>query len=52
MLEGKAIGLIYNAISIYGKLFVKELRFKGERQEIKEKAALSALEFLIDVSKG
>ncbi|MCX5717530.1 MAG: CinA family protein [Nitrospirae bacterium] len=49
VLEGKDVGLVYTAVSMYGKTFVEELRFKGERQEIKERAALSALEFLIKV---
>ncbi|MDP1758963.1 MAG: CinA family protein [Thermodesulfovibrionales bacterium] len=48
-LEGKDIGLIYTAVSMGGKTFVKELRFKGQRQEIKERAAVSALKFLIEV---
>jgi len=49
VLEGKDVGLVYTAVSMYGKIFVKELRFKGERQEIKERAAVSALEFLIEI---
>jgi len=48
-LDGKDMGLIYTAVSMGGKTFVKELRFNGERHEIKEKAAVSALEFLIEV---
>lgn len=48
VLEGKDVGLVYTAVIMYGKTFVKELRFKGERQEIKEKAAVSALEFFIE----
>ena len=49
VLEGKDIGLVYIAVSVFGKTFVKELRLKGEREENKEKAAISALEFLIEV---
>jgi len=52
VLEGKDVGLVYTAVSIYGKTFVKELRFKGERQEIKEEAARSALEFLLEIMKA
>ncbi|TAL24736.1 MAG: CinA family protein [Nitrospirae bacterium] len=51
-LEGKEVGLVYAAVSIYGKVFVKELRFTGERQEIKEKAAVSALEFLVEIMES
>ncbi len=52
VLEGKDVGLVYTAVSIYGKTFVKELRFEGERQEIKESAAVSALEFLLEIMKA
>lgn len=51
-LEGKDIGLIYTAVSMSGKTFVRELRFMGERQEIKEKAAVSALEFLLEIMES
>ena len=51
-LEGKDVGLVYAAVSIYGNTFVKELRFTGERQEIKERAAVSALEFLLEIMKA
>ena len=47
-LEGKDIGLIYTAVSMGGKTFVRELRLNGKREEIKERAAVSALEFLIE----
>ncbi|MDP3111115.1 MAG: CinA family protein, partial [Thermodesulfovibrionales bacterium] len=52
VLVGKDVGLVYTAVSMYGKIFVKELRLKGERQEIKERAAISALEFLLEVMKA
>ncbi len=52
VLEGKDVGLVYTAVSMYGKIFVKELRLKGERQEIKERAAVSALEFLLEIMKA
>ncbi len=52
VLEGKDVGLVYTAVSMYGKTFVKELRFKGERQEIKERAAVSALEFLLEIMES
>ncbi|MBT9537897.1 MAG: CinA family protein [Nitrospirae bacterium] len=48
VLEGKDIGLIYTAVSMGGKTFVRELRLNGKREEIKERAAVSALEFLIE----
>lgn len=49
VLEGKDVWLVYAAVSIHGKTFVEELRFNGERQEIKERASVSALKFLIKV---
>jgi len=49
VLEGKAVGLIYIAVSMHGKTYVKELKLKGERQGIKERAAISALEFLLEI---
>jgi PncC family amidohydrolase len=49
VLEGKDIGLIYTAVSMDGKTFVREFRLNGKREEIKERAAVSALEFLIEV---
>lgn len=52
VLEGKDVGLVYAAVSMYGKTFVKEFRFTGERQEIKEKAAVSALEFLLEIMES
>lgn len=52
VLEGKDVGLVYTAVSMCGKTFVKELRLKGERQEIKERAAVSALEFLLEIMES
>lgn len=49
ILEGKERGLIYIAVSKKGGTFSKELRLKGNREENKEEAALSALKFLIEV---
>ncbi|MDP2278760.1 MAG: CinA family protein [Nitrospirota bacterium] len=49
VLEGKDIGLIYTAVSMNGKTFVRELRLNGKREEIKERAAVSALEFLLEI---
>ncbi len=49
VLEGKDIGLIYTAVSMDGETFVRELRLNGKREEIKERAAVSALEFLLEV---
>ena len=48
VLEGKDVGLVYTAVSMGGKTFVRELRLNGKREEIKERAAVSALEFLIE----
>lgn len=47
-LEGKDVGLIYTAVSMGGKTFARESRLNGKREEIKERAAVSALEFLIE----
>lgn len=51
-LEGKDIGLIYTAVSMCGKTFVKELRLNGNREEIKERAAVSAMEFLLEIMES
>ncbi|MBI5639782.1 MAG: CinA family protein [Nitrospirae bacterium] len=48
LLENKDRGLIYVAVSRYGNCSVKELRLTGEREEIKEQAAIAALRFLAD----
>ncbi|NWF98092.1 MAG: CinA family protein [Nitrospirae bacterium] len=48
VLEGKERGLIYIAVSRKNHTSVKEHKFKGNRQQNKEKAALKALEFLIE----
>lgn len=47
VLEGKEKGLVYIAVSSRERTFTKALKLTGERTEIKEKAALAALEFLI-----
>jgi PncC family amidohydrolase len=49
VLEGKAKGLIYIAASKKGRTFSKELRLKGNREENKEEASISALRFLLEV---
>jgi PncC family amidohydrolase len=49
VLEGKMKGLIYTAVSKKGRTFTKELRLKGSREENKEKAALSAIGFLVEI---
>lgn len=46
--EGKDIGLIYAAVSLRGRAETREFRFTGDRQEIKQQAALAALEFLLE----
>ncbi len=50
-LEGKEKGLVYISISRAGGTFSKELRLKGDREENKEEASLSALEFLIEIAE-
>lgn len=50
-LEGKEKGLVYISISRAGGTFSKELRLKGNREENKEEASLSALEFLIEIAE-
>jgi len=52
VLEGKDIGLIYIAVSLGGETFVRELRLNGKREEIKERAAVSALKFLVGVMES
>ncbi len=49
VLEGKEKGLVYLAVSKEGGTFSKELRLKGNREENKEEASLSALQFLIEI---
>ncbi|MGB9716312.1 MAG: CinA family protein [Thermodesulfovibrionales bacterium] len=49
VLEGKERGLVYIAVSKKGQVFSKELRLKGNREENKEKASLSALRFLLEI---
>ncbi|OGW36342.1 MAG: hypothetical protein A2Y97_05955 [Nitrospirae bacterium RBG_13_39_12] len=46
VLEDKDKGLVYIAVCKRGGTFSKELRLKGEREVIKEKATLEALKFL------
>ncbi|OGW52860.1 MAG: hypothetical protein A2Y81_02590 [Nitrospirae bacterium RBG_13_43_8] len=49
VIEGKEKGLIYIAVSKTGRTILKELRLTGSREENKEAASLSALNFLIEV---
>lgn len=49
VLEDKEKGLVYVAVSKKGQTLSRELRFRGERESIKEKASLAALKFLIEV---
>jgi len=48
VLEGKEKGLVYIAVSREGSTFSRKLRLRGDREENKEEAALSALKFLIE----
>lgn len=52
VLEGKEKGLVYIAVSREGSTFSRELRLTGDREENKEEAALSALNFLIETVEG
>ena len=49
VLEGKEKGLVYIAVSKEGMTFSRELRLTGNREENKEEASLSALQFLIEI---
>ncbi len=49
VLEGKEKGLIYIAASKKGKTVSKELRLKGNREENKKEASLSALKLLVEL---
>lgn len=51
VLEGKALGLVYIAVSREGETCSRELHLKGSREENKEYASLSALEFLIEIAE-
>jgi PncC family amidohydrolase len=50
-LEDKEKGLVYISISGAWGTFSRELRLKGNREENKEEASLSALEFLIEIAE-
>jgi PncC family amidohydrolase len=51
VLEGRDVGLIYIAASSRKRIIVRELRLKGNREENKEKAAISALQLLVELVK-
>ncbi len=42
----KPVGLVYIGLNIRGSVITRELRLSGDRQSIREKAALEALELL------
>ena len=44
--EGKPVGLVYIALSYHGKTQVKQCRFVGKRNKIRERAAYAALNLL------
>lgn len=52
VLEGKEKGLVYIAVSRKDMTFSRALRLKGNREGNKKKAALSALQFLIEIVEG
>jgi len=49
VLEDKEAGLVYMAVSTGTQTLSKEMRFTGNRGEIKENAALAALKLLLKV---
>ncbi|GMT47679.1 MAG: competence/damage-inducible protein CinA [bacterium] len=52
VLEDKEAGLVYMAVSTGTQTLSREMRFTGDRGEIKESAALAALKLLLKVVKG
>lgn len=44
--EKKPVGLVYIASSINGKTFVKECRFRGNREKIREQSVIAALDLV------
>ena len=51
VLEGKERGLVYIAVSTYGKTIVKELLLSGDRAANKEKASYFAMQFLLEAAR-
>jgi len=51
VLEGKERGLVYIAVSTYGKTFVKELLLSADRAGNKEKASCIAMQFLLEAAR-
>lgn len=43
---GEAIGLVYIACYMNDKVHVEEFRFKGDRQKIRERSVVQALDVL------
>ncbi len=52
VLEEKARGLIYMAVSDNGRTLAQELRLTGTRSEVKREASLRALQFLLATAEG
>ncbi|MEC4686389.1 MAG: CinA family protein [Nitrospirota bacterium] len=48
VLEDKEAGLVYMAVSTVTQTLSREMRFTGDRGEIKESAALAALKLLVE----
>ena len=48
----KPVGLVYIAAAFRGKTVVTENRFEGKREEVREKAAVRALEMAIEIIKS
>lgn len=44
--DEKPVGLVYIAIKVKDKTIVKKFEFNGDREEVREKAAFTALEML------
>ena len=51
VLEGKEKGVVYIAASKEGRTIGRELRLRGNRNENKEEASVSALKLLIELSE-
>jgi PncC family amidohydrolase len=49
VLENKDKGLVYLAVRALDKTYTRELKLLGERGENKERAAIEALKFLIEI---
>lgn len=44
--EEKPVGLVYVGLYIKGDVFVKKLQLSGERNKVRNRAAVSAIDYL------